>query len=128
MKDMILKNFNTLCNNVKEKYDVSFGVNEIEDLLLIVLNYIKKNKNYKKEFTTCFIERIKRNYNFPLEVVIFCMRELQWPEIKEAAINEINKTNDCRIISRMNDILKVYQKDWGDSDMYQYYSEKNNLN
>ena len=111
-----------LCNRVKEKYDATYGVNEIENLLLETLDYIKAHGKYKEEFSKCFINRIKREEFFPLEIIFFCMRELQWPEIKEAAIEEKSKTDDWRIISAMDQILAVYENDWEDADLYQYYS------
>lgn len=99
-------------------------MNDIEENLLEILVFIKNNIQYRADISNYFIDRIHRKKIFPLEIIIFAMRELQWPEIKEAALDEINAADDPRIISAMNHILEVYDKEWQDAEMYKYYSNK----
>lgn len=120
----LLNELKFLCQETQNKWEVTYGANEIEDCLLKVLIFIKKNLKHRSEFSNYFIDRIQRKEKFPLEIIIFCMRELQWSEIKEAVINEIYKASDPRIISAMKQILEVYETDWEDADMYEYYSKK----
>lgn len=119
-----LDTLKVLCFNVQKKWEISYGVNEIEDLLLQVLNFLKANSENYLEFSNYFVDRLQRKEQFPLEIMIFAMRELQWPEIKQAAISEKEKTDDWRIISAMNDIISVYEEDWEGVDMYEYYMKK----
>ena len=119
-----LEKFISLCDAVKEKEARTYGVNEIEKELLNVLNFIKEHNTSKKEFEIFLIKIVKGIELYPLEIIIFCMRELQWQEIKNVALNEKNNTNDGRVISSMNHILEACGADWEDADMYEYYSKK----
>jgi len=111
------------CDLVKEKEKITYGVNEIEKELLDVLNYIKADREDEKEIKQFLIKIVRGLEFYPLEIIIFCMRELQWIEIKEAAIDEKSKTNDWRVIRAMNNIIAVYKTDWEDADLYEYYSK-----
>lgn len=119
-----LTKFIGFCDAVKEKEKVTYGVNEIEKELLEVLNYIKINKSQEDAIKKFLIKIVKGVEVYPLEIIIFCMRELQWLEIKEVALVEKTKTHDWRIISSMNHILEVYEDEWENADMYEYYSKK----
>jgi hypothetical protein len=119
-----LSKFIDLCDAVKRKEKITYGVNEIEKELLDVLNYIKIYKKGEEEIKAFLIKIVKGEEIYPLEIIIFCMRELQWLEIKEAAIEEKTKTHDWRIISSMNHILEVYENNWECADMYEYYSKE----
>jgi hypothetical protein len=116
--------FIRVCNIVREKESKTFGANEIENELLDVLNFIKSNKEIEGEMKLFFVKIIEERKDYPIALITFCIRELQWPEIKEATISERNKTDDWRIISLFNDILKVYEDEWDDAEFYEYYSPK----
>ncbi len=70
MKNNIEK-FISLCEAVKEKEVVTYGVNEIEKELLAVLYFIKNNEAYKKEFEKFLIKIVKGIELYPLEIIIF---------------------------------------------------------
>ena len=114
-----------LCHDVQKKWEVTYGIDGIEDLLLVVLNFLKLHPENHSEFIDYFASRVTRDEQFPYEILVFCMRELQWLEIKEAAIAENAKTDDWRIISVMNEIIAVYESEWEDADLYEYYSKPN---
>ena len=116
--------FTSLCDELKQKEAISFGVNEIESELLKILKHIKNDKENRELIKQFLIQIVKGIKLYPLEIIIFCMRELQWEEIKEVAIYESKNTNDWRIISSMKQILAVYDSEWEDADMYEYYSKK----
>jgi hypothetical protein len=120
----VYQKYLSLCKAVKAKEEVTYGVNEIEAELLEVLNFIKCNRDDHDNMKSFMIKIIEGKALYPLEIVIFCMRELQWKEVKKAAVSEIGKTDDWRIISAMNNVLAVYKSEWDDADMYQYYSNE----
>ena len=82
----VLNELKFLCQETQNKWEVTYGVNEIEDCLLKILIFIKQNLKHQSEFSNYFVDRIQHKEKFPLEIIIFSMRELQWNEIKEAAI------------------------------------------
>jgi hypothetical protein len=59
--------------------------------------------------------------NSPFEVVAFCMRELQWLEIKEFVVSKMSPSQDPRSES-LRGVLTAYDEIWPDADMYDYYS------
>lgn len=120
----IYQRFIALCDEVKRKEAVTYGVNEIEPELLSVLGFIKTHPKFLNSFKKFMLELVNGSSLYPLEIVIFCMRELQWPEIREEANLEKGKTDDWRIISSMGNILAVYDFEWEDADMYEYYSKE----
>jgi hypothetical protein len=72
--------------------------------------------------TKCFTDIINNYKCGPLEIVIFSMRELQWRDIKAAAYEKKQSSKDPRIWASMNDVLAVYEEEWEDADLYEYYS------
>jgi len=50
----------------------------LEPALLQILNYIKKNQHLKPELVVYFSRLINDGAVGPYEIIIFCMRELQW--------------------------------------------------
>lgn len=95
----------------------------LEPYLLKVLNHIKQNTTFKKEQLKYFHDLIIDGSLGPFEIIVFCMRELQWQEVATMAQERSKATNDPRTISVMQNILAVYEEDWEDSDLYEYYSK-----
>lgn len=95
---------------------------QAEPYYLEILSFIKEHPERHDFFVRDFINRLKKGIQ-PWEVIQFCMRELQWIEIRDAAIKEKSETDDWRVICIMNDILAVYEEEWEDSDLYPYYSD-----
>jgi hypothetical protein len=52
------------------------------------------------------------------------MRELQWPEVADAATERWRNTTDPRIHIVMKHILDVYEPEWEKVDLYQYYAHE----
>ncbi len=94
----------------------------LEPFLLKILNHIKLNDSLKDIYINYFIMLIGNRILGPFEIIVFCMRELKWPEVAEQAIYKKNNSDDPRVISVMNDILAVYEDEWEDADLYSYYS------
>ncbi len=106
----------------QESWNNTFGVNEIEPHLLDILQFVKNHPNEKTKFVNCFITLV-RGHCGPLEIVEFCMRELQWPEVREAALQRQLDSKDFRVLDAMENIIAVYSDKWDDADLYQYYTD-----
>ncbi len=122
----IIDAFNKLAFIVKNKWEITYGTNEIEPELLNILDFVKKNIAYRMEIANCFIDIINDYTKGPLEIVVFCMRELQWQEVKEAAGSRQISHKDPRVKFAMQKILDVYEREWNDADLYHYYSNSTN--
>lgn len=97
------------------------GINEIECYLLDVLRFVKRFPDDRNEFIKCFITLLHDGRS-SMEIIQFCMRELQWLEIKEAATEIQRNSNDIRMKDIMERIIEVYKEKWVDEDLYDYYS------
>ncbi|MGE7955220.1 hypothetical protein ACQKQA_01255 [Pseudomonas sp. NPDC089530] len=91
MSDVIEK-FDTLCDEATaafgEELDISYEMS-----LLRILKFVKENLGCKEDFI-CRFENILMSNNSPFEVVAFCMRELQWSEIKDFVVLTMNPSQD----------------------------------
>jgi len=121
MNRINIKTFWTLVSVTQNAWDKTYGVNEIEHHLLDILQFVKKHPTDKDDFIECFITLLKKSAG-PLEIVEFCMRELQWEEIKKAAEQMQIESKDIRLQNAMQRIIDVYSENWDDADLYKYYS------
>ncbi|GAB4393535.1 MAG: hypothetical protein Tsb005_12250 [Gammaproteobacteria bacterium] len=129
----VMRDFEVLCAQINLRAKETYGYNQIEDLLLKMLNFIKAHDDYRDSFVVYFSEKISGegendlvygNYNHLIQIIQFCMREMQWPEIKEAAIRRKSASSDWRVIGTMDQILEVYETEWPDDELYEYYSKE----
>ena len=117
---MSIDNFYKVCNKIKLEWKSPTQINE--EHFVYVLNFIKGNVPYRSEVLSYFLSIMKGEIDMPPELIEFCMRELQWPEIKNFAIKQI-ESGDPRTLRFMEHILEVYQSEWEDADLYKYYSK-----
>ena len=61
----------------QDVWNNTYGTNELEPYLLDILQFVKKHITEKDDLVKCFIILLKESCG-PLEIVVFCMRELQW--------------------------------------------------
>ena len=115
----VIKEFDKLCDIAiaafGEELDTSYEMS-----LLNILEFVKKHPGCKEDFIDRF-KLILMSGSSPFEVVAFCMRELQWPEIKEFVILKMNPSEDPRS-EALRSTLTAYDKLWPDADLYSYYS------
>lgn len=116
-----IQDFYKTCDSIKAEWRSPNQINEQH--YIDALNFIKKNKLYKNEILDYFFKIIKGQINdMPIDLIKFCMRELKWVEIKNFVEDELEK-GDPRVRYLLEGILKVYDAEWEDSDLYQYYSK-----
>jgi len=95
-----------------------------EDILIEMLNLVKANPEVRQDFVRCFIEIVDNpNLGMTWAVVLFCMRELQWPEVKEAIEQFI--TSQHPISDRIwRHMLEAYKKDWNFRGEFFYHDKR----
>ena len=124
MKD-IINVFRRLAIEAGTVLDTTYDCRRAEPYYVEILNLVKAHPEYRVHFVKEFLSILGSGYG-PWELIQFCMRELQWDEIrKEIALQkqeEIDGNHDWRIISVLDHILEVYEKDWDDAELYLYYS------
>ena len=115
----VIKQFDMLCDVAMAAFGEELEIS-YEMSLLNILEFVKNNPEYKDDFVGGF-KMILMSNNSPFEAVAFCMRELQWPEIKEFVISKMNPSQDPRS-EALRSVLTAYDEFWPDADIYQYYS------
>ena len=121
----LFENFKELSSIAKTAWENNItGSFELEPYLLDILNFTKKNLSHRSEISQYYIDILNDYRKGPLEIVTFSMRELQWDEVKQAAIKRMENSDDPRVWSAMSDVLAVYEDDWDDADLYKYYSDE----
>jgi len=121
MSNNISTEFWKLCDAAHEKEKVSNGPDEFETEMLGILNLIKSNPLSKTLFIEYLTKILKNNKKWPQEIVEYSMRELQWIELKKIAVRIIEENTDYRVKRWMEIFLEVYEKEWEDSELYEYY-------
>ena len=98
------------------------GTTDLEPYFLKVLELVKSAPTLQPEFARCFIEYLERA-KYDYQLLVFCMRELQWPEVRLATETTIHGCRDWRVIPLLSDVLRVYDAEWDDADLWNYYSK-----
>jgi hypothetical protein len=99
--------------------DETYSLEQAEPLFVEALELVKANPQLRSEFEAEFT-KILDDGLAPFEIVEFCMRDLQWPVIREHVVGQLRKS-DARRGQVLQRILDVYEPHWENEDLYQYY-------
>lgn len=110
-----------LVKSAETAWENTDGADELEPYLLAILEFAKKHSADREELVRCFSVLVKEDRG-PIEILEFCMRELQWQEVKDATIQAMKEHADIRVLDALDRVLAVYEAKWDDADLYKYYS------
>lgn len=116
-----INHFWKLCQEATIVWNKSADTKHYEPYFLKVLTHVKSNENYKEEFKNCFIEIVRNIDLAAWEIVLFCMRELQWKEVYDVVNEQIGISKTIGVKAIMESILQVFDEKWEDSDLFEYY-------
>jgi hypothetical protein len=130
-KTNLEEKFWNLCKVADEEDAKNLGMtSEFESTLLNILDFVKANINEKELFKNCFVQSwTSEDHKTTHWVVLFCMRELRWPEVQ----NEINDffvlrggiEGAPRLMNFISDLNLVYDDTpWEDADFFNYHWER----
>lgn len=119
----ILNEFDMLCDIAMAAFDEELDIS-YEMSMVNILEFVKSNLEQRALLVSRF-EDILMSNDSPFEVVAFCMRELQWPELKEFVISKMNPLQNPRS-EALRGVLTAYDEVWPDADLYRYYDVKSN--
>lgn len=117
----IISQFDLLCDVAVAAFGEELEIS-YEMSLLHILDFVKQHPDHKREFINRF-KQILISQNSPFEAVAFCMRDLQWPEIREFVISKMNPLENPRT-EALRSTLTAYEEFWPDADLYTYYNIK----
>jgi L-cysteine desulfidase len=127
------KKFEKLLNEFHRVEAEEFDYRELEKYLIKILFFIKSHPDEQEYFIKYFvyiIDAINSNgladkrYIHINQLLQYCMRDLQWPEIKTALLNRLSISTFWREEGCIADILDVYEDEWADDDLYEYFSKQ----
>ena len=99
--------------------------NQLEPFLVDVLNLAKSlPAEDREDLAQCFKEIVYNPAAGPWEIVQFCMRELQWPEVRQTVQEVYAKEKDLRTKRIMERILDVYNPYWEEAAFWNYYADR----
>lgn len=133
--DEIEKMFWSLCEEVNhlDSLEVDADVPDLEPSLLAILNYVKNNSQFKQLFINCFIKIANGEVESSEWILLFCMRELRYPEVRKAANLHFEHAGGRygapRLMNWLSNINHVYEDTlWKDADFFEYYWNKEHPN
>lgn len=110
--------------------EASFDARAVEPPLLKLRSLLKSSSKPRRESVDAVLAlTTPRTGELPLrrpgvvEILEFCMRELRWPEIREAMLAMDSPSRDWRVRRAAQRVLEVYDDEWPGGDIYDTYRE-----
>ncbi|MFT5584118.1 MAG: hypothetical protein ACI9VR_001703 [Cognaticolwellia sp.] len=90
---------------------------DFEPALAALLDFIKASPECREAASRLFIQQV-RGAGGGVEMLEYCMHELRWSEVRDAARARIAESDDWRIKTPLSDVLAAFEDGWVDADMY----------
>ncbi|GAA2445255.1 hypothetical protein [Agromyces soli] len=97
------------------------GVNSYENRLLDLLELLQSGLLERSVAVQSFVALLEEWPLGALEILEYTMRELRWPEIREALVEHARTAPDFRTREQAERALLVYEEIWSDGDVYVRY-------
>jgi hypothetical protein len=115
--DQVLTEFSKILVSIEEARQDDDAV---ESAMVTLLGFIKAHPEARPAFVSAFVESVSGTKGAALDVIAFCMHELRWPEILEAA-RTCNRNPNPRSMNLIARIIEAYDDDWDSRDLYAYF-------
>lgn len=124
----IEREFWRLCQIVDAADTVESSVPDLEGHLLDILSFVKANLDQREVLVRCFCALVDGSRSYTRWIVLFCMRELRWSEVCEAANQRFQLAGGVkapRLMGWISDINWVYDDaPWESADYFLYFWQK----
>lgn len=117
----LMDQFDRLCQQAQSVFGEE-GERSYEATLIDILNFVKRHPQCRAGFVERF-KLILNVGNAPFEAVAFCMRELQWFELRDYVSAVLQSSVDPRS-QALTSVLSAYDEVWPDADLYRYYGRQ----
>jgi hypothetical protein len=118
--DQVLADFSKILVSIEEARQDD---DALENAMVTLLGFIKEHPESRQVFVSEFLESVSGTKGVELDVVAFCMHELRWPEVLEAARTR-NRNPHPRSMNLIARIIEAYDDDWDSRDLYAYYRDR----
>lgn len=122
-----------LCEKIDEEDTVESSVPDLEPSLLQLLDFIKSQPSHTGMFTRCFRQLGTGQKTYSSWIILFCMRDLRYPEV-QLAVNENfarlgGASKAARWMNFVSAINWVYDDSpWEDALFFNYYWQREHPN
>ena len=118
-----------LCERINREDTVESSVPDLEPSLLELLTFIQSEPQHEKLFIQSFCQMGTGQKVFTDWIILFCMRELRYPEVQYAVNENFNKrggpSKAPRLMNFVSDINCVFDDSpWEDALFFKYYWQK----
>jgi hypothetical protein len=117
--------FRELLKGVDTAEDACYGPANVEESYVRVLEFMRSHPSEKTEFVRFFIDDIRRGGAYYI-LLMFCMRDLQWPEVRNELLQIRDSAQNPSVSYRMiPSILEAYEEKWPRGErIFGYYSRR----
>lgn len=132
-KQTIEETFWKMCEETDDFERENLDTPLLEPYLLNILNFVKNNPEHEALFKEFFVQIGNRKKPHIAEILLYCMRELRYPEVKEAVNRHFKELGGPskvpRLIGFVSDINWVYEEEpWEDAIFFKYHWEREHPN
>jgi hypothetical protein len=117
-----------LCQVVDEADTPESSVPDLEPHLLAILNVAKENLDRRELLVRCFVALVDGSRVLSNWIVLFCMRDLRWPEVRDAANLRFERAGGAQAPRLMNWISHINwaydDAPWEDGDFFLYFWQR----
>jgi hypothetical protein len=120
------REFWRLCEIVNSADTVEAGVPDLEPLLLEILSLVTANPHQRDVLVMCFSALVDGSCTYTDWIVLFCMRDLRWPEVQATAKRRFELAG-CppRLMNWISHINWAYDDSpWEDAVFFLYFWQK----
>ena len=101
----------------------------LEPSLVAILQLVQERPEARLFFVEKFVEIAVGRLEAPTELVPFCMRELRFPEVRQAVAKHFDELHaiqrHARYMNFCSDVMKAYDDFvWEDADLWDYFRRK----
>ena len=97
------------------------GVGEIEHLLLGVLELLESERISRVSGVNALVRLAIEWPAGAIETLEFCLRRLQWPELKSVLEEHVRSGSDFRTRDAASAVLEVFEPEWPNGEIYRTY-------
>jgi hypothetical protein len=116
---------------VLDAAEASFDTRAIEPPLLELRGLLEWSNDRRRESLDALLaltvpepEGLQLARPGVVEILEFCMRELRWPEVREAMVAIDSTAHDWRVRRAAQRVLEVYDDEWPGGEIYNAYRER----
>lgn len=125
-----MEEFNNLCVKIRS-CENSYG-EEIESLYEELLDLLKTNVHLQQEYTKALKSAVLQFRNarregpgiLSIDAIAYCMHELRWDDVLQAALEEQRSYFIPRQESTLVRLIEAFEDDWLEAESYERYSRR----